>query len=232
MCGDRMKEKNIYIVMGILVLCLCLGGILFFSKDFKSNPKEDKVSFYSDISINDEAVLELYQNIMASDELSFNYDLLKNNVITNSYMIGSGMAKALRDNVKTPISSSEINLYIRKIFGDVTVHYEDILLNGQKYSFDSDKDEYVIKEMDDYSKTDKILSKLVSAKKSTTEYILTIKMVVVNNANNNVYSDIDSTNIIDNRENINIDDYLDEASTYNYHFTFNGETFVLTSVAK
>ena len=57
-------------------------------------------------------------------------------------------------------------------------------------------------------------------------------MVVVNNANNNVYSDIDCTNIIDNRENINIDDYLDEASTYNYHFTFNEETFVLTSVTK
>ena len=227
-----MKEKNIYIVIGVLVLCLCFGGILFFINTPNNSQKEDNTSFYSDISINDDAVKELYQNTKASDELSFNYDLLKNNVITNSYMIGSGLAMALRDNKATPISSSEINLYIRKIFGDVTVNYEDILLNGQKYSFDSDKDEYVIKEMVDYSKTDKILSKLVSAKKSTTEYILTIKMIVVNNVNNNVYSDIDCTNIIDNRENINIDDYLNEASTYNYHFTFNGETFVLTSVTK
>ena len=227
-----MKEKNIYIVIGVLVLCLCLGGILFFINTPNSSQKENNTSFYSDISINDAAVKELYQNTKASDELSFNYDLLKNNVITNSYMIGSGLAMALRDNKTTPISSSEINLYIRKIFGGVTVNYEDILLNGQKYSFDSDKDEYVIKEMVDYSKTDKILSKLVSAKKSTTEYILTIKMVVVNNTNNNVYSDIDCTNIIDNKENISIEDYLNEASTYNYHFTFNGETFVLTSVTK
>ena len=227
-----MKEKNIYIVIGVLVLCLCFGGILFFINTPNSSQKEDNTSFYSDISINDAAVKELYQNTKASDELSFNYELLKNNVITNSYMIGSGLAMALRDNITTPISSSEINLYIRKIFGDVTVNYEDILLNGQKYSFDSDKDEYVIKEMVDYSKTDKILSKLVSAKKSTTEYILTIKMVVVNDTNNNVYSDIDCTNIIDNKENISIDDYLNEASTYNYHFTFNGETFVLTSVTK
>lgn len=227
-----MKEKNIYIVIGVLVLCLCFGGILFFINTPNNSQKEDNTSFYSDISINDDAVKELYQNTKASDELSFNYDLLKNNVITNSYMIGSGLAMALRDNKATPISSSEINLYIRKIFGDVTVNYEDILLNGQKYSFDSDKDEYVIKEMVDYSKTDKILSKLVSAKKSTTEYILTIKLVVVNNTNNNVYSDIDCTTMIDNKENISIEDYLDEASTYNYHFTFNGETFVLTSVTK
>ena len=227
-----MKEKIVYIVIGVLVLMACLIGLVFFINTPNSSPKEDNTSTYSEISITDEAVKELYQNINASSDLSFNYSLLKDNNITNAYMLGVSLASALNSGKNMPITKADLAVYIRKIFGNVTVNYEDIILNNQKYSFDSDKDEYNIKEIYDYDKTDKILSKLVSAKKSTTEYILTIKLVVANPKENNIYSDIDCTTIIGSDENPDIEKYLNEASTYNYHFTFNGETFVLTSVTK
>ena len=227
-----MKEKIVYIVIGVLVLMACLIGLVFFINTPNSSPKEDNTSTYSEISITDEAVKELYQNINASSDLSFNYSLLKDNNITNAYMLGVSLASALNSGKNMPITKADLAVYIRKIFGNVTVNYEDIILNNQKYSFDSDKEEYNIKEIYDYDKTDKILSKLVSAKKSTTEYILTIKLVVANPKENNIYSDIDCTTIIDSDENPDIEKYLNEASTYNYHFTFNGETFVLTSVTK
>ncbi len=227
-----MKEKIVYIVIGVLVLMACLIGLVFFINTPNSSQKEDNTSTYSEISITDEAVRELYQNINASSDLSFNYALLKDNNITNTYMLGVAMASALNSGKSMPITRVDLAVYIRKIFGNVTVNYEDIILNSQKYSFDSDKDEYNIKEIYDYDKTDKILSKLVSAKKSTTEYILTVKLVVAGPRDNNIYSDIDCTTIIGNDENPDIENYLNAAITYNYHFTFNGETFVLTSVTK
>ena len=140
-----MKEKIFYIVIGVLVLMACLIGFVFFINTLNSSPKEDNTSTYSEISITDEAVKELYQNINASSDLSFNYSLLKDNNITNAYMLGVSLASALKSGKNMPITRADLAVYIRKIFGNVTVNYEDIILNSQKYSFDSDKDEYNIK---------------------------------------------------------------------------------------
>ena len=90
-----MKEKIFYIVIGVLVLMACLIGFVFFINTLNSSPKEDNTSTYSEISITDEAVKELYQNINASSDLSFNYSLLKDNNITNAYMLGVSLASAL-----------------------------------------------------------------------------------------------------------------------------------------
>ena len=94
---------------------------------------------------------------------------------------------------------------------------------------------------------------MVSAKKNETEYILTEKLIYVKSnwedvidteekkATVKVYADINESKLIDeisyewekeDEPSITVQDYLDEASSYEYHFVFDGENYVYQKLEK
>ena len=229
-----MKDKKIYVLVGFVIAVICFGFIAFFLNTSKKEVSEDSNSSFTDVSLSDTAVLELYRNINVRDSLLFNYTLLKDSSIANTYILGAAMARCKNDGLEVPLKSNDLALCVRKVFGDVSFINEDFVWNKQQYIYDNQTEEYIINSAYDYAQDDeKILRKLVSAKKSTTEYILTEKIVVVtSDVPNRIYNDVNYTKLLGEDENPDIENYLNEASTYNYHFTFNGETFVLTSVTK
>ena len=85
-------------------------------------------------------------------------------------------------------------------------------------------------------------------KKSATEYILTEKMIVIRKSQNEeekkqtikIYKDIEESVLLkeitldtdETLPDINLEDYIENASTYEYHFKFDGENFVYQKLEK
>lgn len=245
--GDTMKKT--YLFVGLIVFTIVMGVILFFFMNSTVNEE----AIYTDVLVTDPAVTTLYDMVNPSDDVVSLYDLYQREVFTNEYILGCAIVMYYKDHPNTngEISSNDVSLYVKRIFGDIA--YENssgFVANSlvSSFSYDTNSDTYHCALAGGGSNTESIERKIVLAKKSDTEYIITEKSIVIYEDNLgkeeekyslSIYDDVSHTNLLDTisfsgnvRPSISIQDYMDQASTYEYHFEFNGENFVFRSFKK
>lgn len=245
--GGCMKK-----VIFILVILGLLGGMYFFIS-FDSSEKEE----YTTLNINDERVLELYSLVNPSEYGVTMRDVYLKNTFSNEFILGTSIVAYLKDHSNESVISEEnVNKYVHKIFGDVTfAHDSGYVVSSYLCAFRYDRTLHSYSYISDCEKSSnvKLLRKIVSARKSDTEYIITEKMIVVKsnleevkNSSSTlvtleVYDSLEERNLLYEtsynweREKdplISLDDYIGDASTYEYHFSFDGENFVYKSLEK
>ena len=230
---------------------IVIGALFFFF--FFPNDDDNKNIKYSDVSVTDSVVTSLYEMVNPSDDVVSLYDLYQKETFTNEYILGCAIVLYYKDHPNTTgdISSQEVSLYVQRIFGDISYENSSGFVANplvSSFTYDASSDTYHCALAGGGSNTESIKREIVSAKKSDTEYIITEKSIVIFEDNLgkeeseyslSIYDDVSHTNLIDTisfsgdeKPSISIQDYIDQASTYEYHFEFNGENFVFKSFQK
>lgn len=245
--------KKSVMILGVIGCCVFLLCFYFFF------PKEEKrEEIYEDLSITDAVVQKLYDMANPSTSATTMLEVYKKEAFSNEYILGSAFVTLLKENPNhtDSITEEELNLYINKIFGGVTyAHSSGYIISPLLCNFKYDKTSraYTItKGCHDENNTE-IRKKLVTAKKSDTEYILTEKVILVKNnveevkkkeeqiATIKVYGDVFENKILHeytydiesvSMPVIKIEDFLSDAATYEYHFVFDGNSFVYKNIKK
>lgn len=230
--------KKIYIIVGIVIFALLgLAGFLLFN----ANQTEEEI-IYQDVLITDPAVVSLYGIVNVSNDASFLKKLYQTETISNEYMVGIALSQyqIAHPNLEASITSSEIAPYIYRTFGNVSYTDTSIFVAPYYFSYDETGKNYTIERVE--ANNEETMSRqLVSAKKTDTEYVLTEKSIIIfqDETSIYIYNDVSHTNLLDtipseeeNSHAEEVENYLSSASTNEYHFTFNGENFVLTSFKK
>ena len=241
-------KKN-YLLVGVIAFVIVIGVAVFF---FLS-PDDNQNITYSDVLVTDPVVTNLYDMVNPSDDVVSLYDLYQSETFTNEYILGCAIVLYYKDhpNTRGEISSNDVALYIQRIFGNIS--YENssgFIANSlvSSFSYDANTDTYHCALAGGDSNTESIDRKIVSAKKSDTEYIITEKSIVIFEDNLgkeedhyslSIYDDVSHTHLLDtitfssnHRPTVSVEDYIEEASTYEYHFEFNGENFIFKSFEK
>lgn len=241
-------RKN-YLLVGVIAFVVVIGVVVFL---FLS-PDDSEDIIYSDVLVTDTVVTSLYDMVNPSDDVVSLYDLYQSETFTNEYILGCAIVMYYKDNPDTSgeISSNDVELYVQRIFGDISYKNSSGFVANplvSSFSYDANSDTYHCALAGGGSNTESMVRKIVSAKKSDTEYIITEKSIVISEDNLgkeedeyslSIYDDVSHTNLLDtisfssnNRPSVSIEDYIEEASIYEYHFEFNGENFIFKSFEK
>lgn len=237
-----MTNKITGIIICIIVLALGVFLFFFFGGD-KSN------TMYTEVSINDAVVKNLYDMVNPSDNYHVIASLYQNENFSNQYILGISLLQYIKtDSSSTSFAASLIEPYIYKIFGRVTFHHESVSLPNEtfcEFKYDSSTNTYQVIKNCSIKDSHEMKRKVISAKKSVNEYVILEGSIYVydhkileNNPKITIYNDISKTKEIDvlsyqnSKPIINIDSYLDKATHYEYHFKFDGENFVFDSFKK
>ncbi len=232
------------ILLGFIAFCVL--GVIIIGYYFLTSNNETETSF-SDLDVNDEVVLKLYQRVNPSDDYSAMSDVYKKGTFSNQFILGTSLVALLTNSPdSTVVKEEDVNLMVKQIFGSITyAHESGYMINNSFCAFQYDKTNHqytFVKGCENSSVT--LLRKIVKASKSDTEYIITEKLIVVeqnvdeqtNETITKLYKDINRTSLIEmsnyNNSIVNIDDYLEKASTYEYYFEFDGESFVYRNLKK
>ena len=115
------------------------------------------------------------------------------------------------------------------------------------FTYDENTNTYQCRKESVENNTEFMVRKVIAAKKTRTDYIITEKSIVVapdhkempEESSLTIYDDVSHSNTLDvisytseDYPTVSIENYIDQAETYEYHFTFDGENFVLKSFQK
>lgn len=243
-------KKIVGILIGIVIIGICIFGFLLLPE------KKEKNSFES-VPITEERVKKLYELANPSDNYSTMADVYKRETFSNEFILGTAFVAFLKDhpNYEQEIKEEEIDLYVKKIFGNVTyAHTTGYIVSKELCNFRYHKNtsSYEYLTGCDGSLNTSIIKKLESAKKSDTEYILRERIIVTESnwdlligteekeATMKIYGDINENKLLKEIKydyekegpKIKIEDYWDFASIYEYHFKFDGENFIYQKLEK
>ncbi len=246
-----MKKTQIFIFLGLL----CLSFLFLFL--FLSTSKEPKKEEFVSVSVDDERVVYLYEMANPSDSLLSMQDVYKKGTFSNEFILGTAFVFYLKEHPDAvKVSEEEIGQSIHKIFGDIVyAHDSGNIVSPYVCSFRHNKGEknYTYLKGCTTNDANKIYRVLVDARKSDREYILTEKLIFVKNnieeaqlskepvATLKVYNDMNESKLLDEKTflwetempfEVDIHDYLENASTYEYHFVFDGENFVYKNLVR
>lgn len=243
-----MKKNEIIIVCGFVLISLIVGVIL----GYYWMPKGEKDDKFIKLDINNQVVQTLYKQANASVDYINYEEVYKGNGFSNEFLLGTAFVNYLKENkseMGQQIPASDIEIYIKKIFGNLSFHHEGgFIISPElcRFIYHEDTSSYDYLVGCGYNQSYQILRKIVGARKSDDEYIITEKSIILYNTSNYddnpfnlyVYDDVFKSKEITRFENVKaspqlkIEDYLDEAATYEYHFVFDGENFVYKSLEK
>ncbi len=249
---EVMKKNNIL----LLLIVFFVGGILLGMYLFYPNEKKE-IPEFEELRVNDPAVTALYEMANPTDSVLSLENVYKKNGFSNEFILGCAFVNYLKSHPNEEVIPEEnISFTIHQIFGDITfAHDSGYIVSDYLCAFKYDKGtkSYTYLKGCDGSLNSYLSRTLVSAKKSEDEYILTEKLIYVKSnwdsvidteekeATVSIYSDLNSSHIIDEvsylwetetEPTINVAEYLDKASTYEYHFVFDGENFVYKDLVK
>ena len=240
-----MKKIIIFILIGFLFL----GGILVFLfwKSFEP-PVENT---FTELSVTDEAVQELYAKANPSEDYDTMQDVYTKGTFSNQFILGAAIVSILKNNPQNTVNENDVNVAIKQIFGTITyAHESGYIVSDEVCGFQYDKNAHLYTILNGCQKneTTKLLRKITSARKSDTEYMIEEKLIVTETTYNelnqtitiNIYDDIDKSHQIDTltyiegeeTKAVDIEDYIAEASTYEYHIIYNGKTFIYKNIKK
>ena len=203
-------------------------------------------STLDEISVNDVLVDEVFKSVDAGSNYDFQNETYKKGTFSNQYILGLAISRYFLDNRTTKdVSESIIDAYVKKIFGKITyAHESGYFLTSSlcKFTYDKGMHSYKINTECNHNASTNILKKRIKAYKTATVLYVQEKIIVTEKVKSddetmnliNVYKDINKNDKITTVEekDIKMDDYLEEAETYEYKFEFDGESFVFKEINK
>ena len=219
--------KKYYGFVLIFIVVVLVGYFLLNSKE-KDN--------YIKVSINDSIVRELYNNFNMCNSYDTVKELYDKQIIGDRYKIASSLNKAYEEG-NNIITEEELRIYNKKLFvEDIKESNRDIFKCSKICGYEKSNNIYNINTICNTNINRYVLTNLVKAKKSLTDYILTINPIFVIEENNTlkIYSDSNYENLIDEayKNTINFDKYTNKLSMYELHYMFDGESFILKNISK
>ena len=239
-----MKKAEFLFIAGFLFLSILVGVLI----GYVLLPKTK--NFYQNISLTDPAVIYLYEMANPSDDITTLRSLYETETFSNEYILATAIVDFLKEhpNYTESISKEQLDEYVQKIFGNVSYTASSGTVISEylcSFTYDEVSQNYQIFIGCNGNFNEKILRKLTAAKKSGEEYILTEKSIVTydnfdevlegENITISIYDDVNHTNELasvtykDIAPNISIDEYLDRAATYEYHFVKEHDRFIYKS---
>lgn len=233
----KKNKKIILVILGALIL-IAIGLLIGY---ITSKPIA--------MDINSDTIRNLYNSVNPSSDASI-ASMLYKNPLPNEYIIDIGLRAYLNEigeEKPETIPRNKVEEKIRYILGDIYyIHGNVYLLEGVcGYSYNDDEKQYEIIDGCGGNWYEQIHKKMVSAKKMKNNIIITEKMIYETNdwnetiSKRTIYSDLDKTKKLDYKEissNVNyaieIDDYLEGASTYEYTFEKKGDHYIFKNIQK
>ena len=232
----KVKDKRkliIYIILIIAIIIILLGIIYktFFTK--------------KDLDINSSTVQELYKMANPSDDASLLKFLYSSDELPDNYKIAMGIMAYIKDHGEDEsISSNDVSTYVKKTLGDTSYKDHDTyIFTGDicGYFYDETTSSYSFITGCGGNEYESFYRKIVSAKKDGDTITIDEKSIYVYNnfdeTSNKVfvYNDYNQDDLLNYFETsddytINIDDYLDSATTYEYTFVKSGNSYVFKSI--
>lgn len=186
------------------------------------------------ININDDLIQNLYNAVNPSKDANILKLLYENpNNFSNEYIL----AVALKDNISSKkegetISKEAVETSAKQIFGNnIKLTHERAYLFFDQYcgyDYDENKKQYELLHGCDGNTYETFLRKIIKAEQKGNKIIITEKSLYIkhdwesSSPSTIIYNNIIDKNLIKNENNvskdINIDDYLSDASTYEYIF--------------
>lgn len=219
--------KKYYGFVLIFIAAVLAGYFLLNSKE-KDN--------YIEVSINDSIVRELYNNFNMCNSYDTVKELYDKQIIGDRYKIASSLNKAYEEG-NNIITEEELRIYNKKLFvEDIKESNRDSFKCSKICGYEKSNNIYNINTICNTNINRYVLTNLVKAKKSLTDYILSINPIFVIEENNTlkIYSDSNYENLIDEayKNTINFDKYTNKLSMYELHYMFDGESFILKNISK
>ena len=212
----------------LIFIAVVLAGYFLLNSKEKDN--------YIEVSINDSIVRELYNNFNMCNSYDTVKELYDKQIIGDRYKIASSLNKAYEEG-NNIIAEEELRIYNKKLFAeDIKESNRDIFKCSKICGYEKSNNIYNIKTICNTNINRYVLTNLVKAKKSLTDYILSINPIFVIEENNTlkIYSDSNYENLIDEayKNTINFDKYTNKLSMYELHYMFDGESFILKNISK
>lgn len=237
-------KKFLIISTSILIITLSL---LVFNL-FKSNSKKN---ITEELDITSSLVTELYNRVNPSSNSLVLSGLYENNTISNKYIIAVAISDYLNSTVEVPefINELEIENKIHDIFGyDIAFNHEDAYVlnhNACGYYYRESISKYELIPGCGGNNMDAFYRKIIKAEKQNDTITITEKTIYVYDNWDDyisrvfVYNNYQKEKNLDYFEqssneprNININNYLESASTYLYTFKLINGKYIFTSFKK
>lgn len=225
------------------VIALILVSFIIY---FVFNKPEEKEKSFEEISVNDVLVEEVFKSVDAGSNYDFQDEVYKKGTFSNQYILGLAISRYFLDNPTTDeVNETTVDAYVKKIFGKITyAHESGYFLTSSlcKFTYDKGTHSYKINTECNHVASTNILKKRIKAYKTATVLYVQEKIIVTETIKSddetmnltNVYKDINKNDKIATVEenDVKMDDYLEEAETYEYKFEFDGESFVFKEIKK
>ncbi len=233
------KNKNvILIVLGCLII-LSFGLLIGFYK-----------SRIVVMDINSDLIKELYYSINPSSDASIASMLYQENALPNEYIIDIGLMAYIKEVGKenaSIIPREKVEEKINTILGSIAYFHSKVYLLEEVcgYTYNDELKQYEVIEGCGGNWYERLHKKMVSARKKRNQIIITEKLIYETDDWNDtiskrtIYSDLNKTKKLDYKEvssNINysieIDDYLEDASTFEMIFEQKGDRYIFKNIVK
>ena len=238
-------------IVGIFIsLFIILSGIIIYIFIQDNSTKEHTVSNHLDI--NSSLVQEMYNLINPSNDANVLKDLYENSGLTDKYILNIGITSYLKEHPnadKLIIPKANIEKSIHSVLGyNVTFTHQDVYtLNdyGCGYNYDNATKQYKLISGCGGNQFESFQRKIVDAVEMNDIIQITEKSIYIYNDWNDYssriynYSNNDQKDLLDYIEtsssdnyNIEINNYIDKASTYIYTFHKQNGKYIFDSLKR
>ena len=238
-------------IVGIFIsLFIILSGIIIYIFIQDNSTKEHTVSNHLDI--NSSLVQEMYNLINPSNDANVLKDLYENSGLTDKYILNIGITSYLKEHPnadKLIIPKANIEKSIHSVLGyNVTFTHQDVYtLNdyGCGYNYDNATKQYKLISGCGGNQFESFQRKIVDAVEMNDIIQITEKSIYIYNDWNDyssriyIYSNYDQKDLLDYIEtsssdnyNIEINNYIDKASTYIYTFHKQNGKYIFDSLKR
>ncbi len=204
---------------------------------------------YTEFSIKDTNNLSLEEKLYQKVNPSEDYALLKylytnNNSFDNNYIIAVGLNNYIdKNNNVEVIKEEDVNESIKEIFGaDIKFNHQNTYIYKENYcsfEFDEAKKEYIAIHGCDGDMFHKLYRKVITTKELDKTLEIYEKLIFAEWSQNFDTITIYNNNIdkkviekLDGNKNIDINNYLDNATTYKYTFEKVNNNYIFKSLTK
>lgn len=204
---------------------------------------------YTEFTIEETSNLSLEEKLYKKVNPSEEYTLLKylytnNNSFDNNYIIAVGISNYIDKNNNTEkIKKEDVDTNIKEIFGNnIKYNHQKVYIYKENYcgfEFNETKKEYTALHGCDGDMFHKLYRKVVDTKTSNNTIEIYEKLIFAEWSSDFKELTIFNNNIdkkvikkLDGNNSINIDDYLNDATTYKYTFEKVNDNYIFKSLTK
>lgn len=232
----------------IVIIIVSIIGIIVW------NPfhTDSELTETKELDINSDLVKKLYQMVTPSEDATVLIPLYENDNFPNEYIISVGISNLLSNrNGQRPelLSKLEVERSIHDVFGyDIDFFHEStrLLISGVcAYEYQSKVEQYSLISGCGGNSHERFYRKVIKAMQKNNVIQLVEKSIYLYSDWDDhisriyIYNNYDRENVLDYYEkpssedvNVNLDDYIEQASTYIYTFKLQNENYILESMKK